>query len=80
MVSAQLRRPDRPVTAPGHILTWVTADPATPGDDYTAVDANAKRYSDWPKAGPSVPVTVAASIDSRACVSETRPGRKGLFH
>jgi hypothetical protein len=25
-------------------------------------------------------VTIAASIDSRACVSETRPGRKGLFH
>lgn len=78
MVSAQLRRPGRPRQSPGHILTWTTADPQKPSDDYASVDENARDFSDWSRS--PLPVTVSASIDSRACVHETRPGRKGLFH
>ena len=80
-VSAQLRKPGRPRSAPGDILTWVTAAPPTvPADDYAAVDANARKFATWPAAGGSTNVRLDPAIDSRACVHESRPGSKGLFH
>jgi hypothetical protein len=80
-VSAQLRRPDRPGSAPGDILTWVSAAaPTAPASDYLAVDANARKFADWPASDPSVTVRLDGAIDSRACVHESRPGDKGLFH
>ncbi len=81
LVSAQLRKPGRPRSAPGEILTWVTAmKPTAPAADYLAVDTNARQRSDWPTAAAPAVVTLDASIDSRACVYETRPGSRGLFH
>ena len=80
-VSAQLRRPGRPRTAPGDILTWVSAsEPTAVASDYLAVDANAKKLADWPAAESSITVRLDPAIDSRACVHESRPGEKGLFH
>ena len=80
-VSAQLRKPDRPHSAPGDILTWVSASaPTAPAADYRAVDANARKFADWPASDSSITVRLDGAIDSRACVHESRPGSKGLFH
>lgn len=57
----------------GDILTWATADPRTPSDDYRAVDTKAKELSGWAPSGDAVRITTDGAVLSRACVNTKRP-------